>query len=460
MHSLEAEVYVIGCCILYPELAAESYLEPEHFFYDEHQLIFEGIKDVLKSGGTVGTMSVIEAMKRRGTLDASTGPSYIVKMTRAVVGDHEFSYTQRVIIDNWKIRETRKILETYDQVAMVADGPNFIAELMQRLEEVSEVGHITNESTHIRDIMFDVLDDVERDAKDKRDITGAATGFVDLDRMTAGLQKSDLIIVAARPSVGKTAFALNVSEGTTRSKHVSCDVYSYEMGGKQLGKRMGSSTGNIDATVLRSPGKFMKDDDWYKLVDASAELSERNIHVYAQSGMTTAFIRANSRANQRKYKKNDPDNHHIILIDYLQLIPSHTRSGNRQEEVSQISRELKQIARDLDCTVIALSQLSRGVEQRQDKRPMMSDLRESGSIEQDADIVAFLYRDDYYNQETEKKNIIEIIIAKQRNGPTGTVELVFLKQYNKFVNYNRGYDNARKETGQAGSGQQQELSFD
>ncbi len=247
--------------------------------------------------------------------------------------------------------------------------------------------------------------------------------------MTSGFQRSDLIIVAARPSVGKTAFALNIAQNVGVREKETVAIFSLEMGAAQLVQRMICAEANVDAGRMRTG--FLEPDDWEKLTMAIGSLSEANIYIDDSPSVTVADIRAKCRRLKKEKGLG------MILIDYLQLIHGRGKGDNRQQEVSEISRTLKQIARELDVPVIALSQLSRGVEQRQDKRPMMSDLRESGSIEQDADIVAFLYRDDYYDKESEKKNIIEIIIAKQRNGPVGTVELAFLKNYNKFVNLDR-----------------------
>ncbi|MNC07956.1 Replicative DNA helicase [compost metagenome] len=251
--------------------------------------------------------------------------------------------------------------------------------------------------------------------------------------MTNGFQRNDLIIVAARPSVGKTAFALNIAQNVAVRAKETVAIFSLEMSAPQLVQRMICAEANLDANIMRT-GEFKSDDDWSKLTMGIQSLSEAEIYIDDTPGVTVTDIRAKCRRLKKEKGLG------MIVIDYLQLIQGRGKGGeNRQQEVSEISRTLKQIARELDVPVIALSQLSRGVEQRQDKRPMMSDLRESGSIEQDADIVAFLYRDDYYNQDTEKKNIIEIIIAKQRNGPVGTVELVFLKNFNKFVNYERAH---------------------
>lgn len=270
-------------------------------------------------------------------------------------------------------------------------------------------------------------DNIEQLHSRKGDITGVPTGFRDLDRITAGFQRNDLIIVAARPSVGKTAFALNVAQNVATKTDENVAIFSLEMGAEQLVMRMLCAEGNIDAQVLRTGA--LTNEDWKKLTMAMGSLSNAGIFIDDTPGIRVTEIRAKCRRLKQEYGLG------MILIDYLQLIQGSGGKGeNRQQEVSEISRSLKALARELQVPVIALSQLSRGVEQRQDKRPMMSDLRESGSIEQDADIVSFLYREDYYDKETENQNMIEIIIAKQRNGPTGTVTLAFVKEFNKFVN--------------------------
>lgn len=315
------------------------------------------------------------------------------------------------------------------------DVAGMLSDAERKIMEISN-GRSGSGFIAIRDVVMEVFDRVELLHQNKGNTTGIPSGFVDLDKMTAGFQRNDLIIVAARPSVGKTAFALNIAQNVAVRAKETVAIFSLEMSAAQLVQRMICAEANLDANVMRT-GEFKGDDDWAKLTMGIAALSEAEIYIDDTPGITVADIRAKCR--RLKTEKGLG----MIVIDYLQLIHGRGKAGeNRQQEVSEISRTLKQIARELEVPVIALSQLSRGVEQRQDKRPMMSDLRESGSIEQDADIVAFLYRDDYYNQETEKKNIIEIIIAKQRNGPVGTVELVFLKNYNKFANYERAHSDA------------------
>ena len=279
----------------------------------------------------------------------------------------------------------------------------------------------------IGSVLSDAYSTIEKLHQSSGEITGIATGFTDLDKMTAGFQRNDLIIVAARPSVGKTAFALNISQNVAVRTGENVAIFSLEMGAEQLVMRMLCAEGNIDAQRLRT-GRI-EAEDWGRLSLAMSSLSQAGIYIDDTPGLRVNEIRAKCRRLKQEHGLG------MIMIDYLQLIVGNGKPGeNRQQEVSEISRTLKAIARELQVPVIALSQLSRGVESRQDKRPMMSDIRESGAIEQDADIVAFLYRDDYYDKESEDANTIEIIIAKQRNGPTGTVKLSFRKEYNKFVN--------------------------
>jgi replicative DNA helicase len=331
----------------------------------------------------------------------------------------------------------RRLIRTATQIVTKGfAGTEEVSAVLDEAErKILEVGQRRSSGgfVSIRDAVYEVFQRIDYLSQQKGTITGIPSGFHDLDKMTSGFQRSDLIIVAARPSVGKTAFALNIAQNVGVRAGETVAIFSLEMSATQLVQRIICAEGNIDASKMRS-GRLDTEEDWHKLTMAMSTLAEANIFIDDSATITVADIRAKCR--RLKVEKGLG----LIVIDYLQLIQGRGKSGeNRQQEVSEISRTLKAIARELEVPVIALSQLSRGVEQRQDKRPMMSDLRESGSIEQDADIVAFLYRDDYYDQESEKKNRIEIIIAKQRNGPVGTVELGFQQHYNKFVSLNLHY---------------------
>ena len=278
----------------------------------------------------------------------------------------------------------------------------------------------------IRQVALNVLDKIEQATRSKSTVTGLPTGFIDLDYRMSGLQPSDLILIAARPSMGKTAFVLNITDYIAVRRQKTCLIFSLEMSKEQLVNRLLAMESHVDSQNLRTGN--LKDEDWTKLVEGADSIGGSNLIIDDTPGISIAELRSKCR----KYKLEH--NLGIIMIDYLQLMSGSGKSDSRQQEISDISRSLKALAREIDVPVIALSQLSRAVEQRPDHRPMLSDLRESGAIEQDADVVMFIYRDDYYHKDTEKKDIAEIIIAKQRNGPIGTVELVWLPRYTQFVN--------------------------
>ena len=284
----------------------------------------------------------------------------------------------------------------------------------------------TGDFVPIKQVVLNALDKIEKASKNKGTVTGIPTGFIDLDYKTSGFQPSDLILIAARPSMGKTAFVLNVAQNMAFKEGKTVAIFSLEMSKEQLVNRLFSLESKVDSQALRTEN--LTDEDWAKLIEGAAVVGKSNLIIDDTPGISIAELRSKCR----KFKLEH--NLGIIIIDYLQLMSGGKRSESRQQEISEISRSLKAVARELNVPVVALSQLSRAVEQRPDHRPMLSDLRESGAIEQDADVVMFLYRDDYYNKDTDKKNIAEVIIAKQRNGPIGTVELVWLPNYTKFAN--------------------------
>lgn len=369
------------------------------------------------------------------------GVSYLSEVAGSVPTAANIEYYARIVEEKSLLRRLIRTATTIAQEGYARED-EVDALLNEAEKNIMEVAQRKNAGAfhNIKDVLVRTYDNIEMLHNRVGDITGIPTGFAELDRMTAGFQRNDLIIVAARPSVGKTAFALNIAQnvGTKAGENVA--IFSLEMGAEQLVMRMLCAEGNINAQNLRTGS--LTDEDWKKLTMAMGSLSNSGIFIDDTPGVRISEIRSKCRRLKQEHGLG------MILIDYLQLIQGSGRSGeNRQQEVSEISRSLKALARELEVPVIALSQLSRGVEQRQDKRPMMSDIRESGSIEQDADIVAFLYRDDYYDKESENKNIIEIIIAKQRNGPVGTVSLAFVKEYNKFVNLERRFDDAQVPAG-------------
>lgn len=428
-HNQEAEQSVLGAIFLEPQalITASETLLADDFYQAAHRLIFETMLRLSDLGKAIDVVTVTEELSSRNQLDDVGGISYMTELANAVPTAANIAYYAEIVAQKSLLR---KLIRTATKI--VEDSftrEDEVAELLVEAEkQIMEVANRSNSGDfkHVKDVLVQTYENVEKLQNRKGDITGIPTGFRDLDRLTAGFQRGDLIIVAARPSVGKTAFALNVAQavGTQTSENVA--IFSLEMGADQLVMRMLCAEGNIDAQVLRTGA--LTTEDWRKLTMAMGSLSHAGIYIDDAAGIRVNEIRAKCRRLKQESGLG------MILIDYLQLIQGSGSSGqNRQQEVSEISRSLKALARELEVPVIALSQLSRGVEQRQDKRPMMSDLRESGSIEQDADIVAFLYREDYYDKETEDANTIEIIVAKQRNGPTDTVKLAFKKEFNKFV---------------------------
>lgn len=436
--NIEAEQAVIGAIFLEPTALtlASEILIPEDFYRAAHQKIFNAMLKLNDTGKAVDLITVTEELAATKILEDIGGVSYLSEVAGSVPTAANIEYYANIVGEKALLR---KLIRTATGIAQ--DGYTREDEVESLLSEaeksIMEVAQRRNAGAfhNIKDVLVRTYDNIETLHQRTGDVTGIPTGFAELDRMTAGFQRNDLIIVGARPSVGKTAFALNIAQNVAVKSGENVAIFSLEMGAEQLVMRMLCAEGNIDAQRLRTGS--LTDEDWGKLTMAMGSLSNAGIFIDDTPGVRISDLQAKCRRLKQEHGLG------MILIDYLQLILGSGRGGeNRQQEVSEISRSLKQLARELQVPVIALSQLSRGVEQRQDKRPMMSDIRESGSIEQDADIVAFLYRDDYYDKESENKNIIEIIIAKQRNGPTGTVSLAFVKEYNKFVNLERRFDDA------------------
>lgn len=434
--NIEAEQAVLGAIFIEPEaiVTATERLSSEDFYRASHQRIYSVMTSLAEKGQPVDLVTVTAELQDKKWLDEVGGVSYLSDLANAVPTAANVEYYSQIV-------EEKSLLRRLIRVATNIAAEGYAEEdevdtiLNEAEKTILEVSHKKNTSAFvsIKDVLVEAYENIEQLQNRTGDITGIPTGFSELDRMTAGFQRNDLIIVAARPSVGKTAFALNIAQNVATKTDENVAIFSLEMGASQLVMRMICAEGNIDAQRLRT-GSLIE-EDWTKLTMAMGSLSRAGIYIDDTPGIRVNDIRAKCRRLKQEKGLG------MILIDYLQLIRGDGRSGeNRQQEVSEISRSLKSLARELEVPVIALSQLSRGVESRQDKRPMMSDIRESGSIEQDADIVAFLYRDDYYDKESESKDIIEIIIAKQRNGPVGTVELAFVKEYNKFVNLERRFD--------------------
>lgn len=434
--NIQAEQAVLGAVLL--DSSSFTKIEdtrPVDFFSRAHRRIFAAMKELAEDDIPIDLITLTERLQIKGWLDLIGSVSYLAELANSVPTAANIDYYAEIVKEK---SQQRQLIAAAEELADSAYDSKDMAQTIHaaqtKLEDFISINSKRKAMKKIGDILMLCFEDIENryTNRDGTGVTGITSGYEDLDRLTAGFQNSDFIIVAARPSVGKTAFALNVARNAAAKTKKTIAIFSLEMSEKQLVERMISAESNLDASRLKS-GHLLS-TDWDKLTLAIGQLNEYPILIDDTPGITIQEIRIKCRQLKKEYDLG------MILIDYIQLIEAIYRSGgNRQQEVSEISRTLKAIAKELDVPVIGLSQLSRGVEQRQDKRPMMSDLRESGSLEQDADIVAFLYRDDYYNKESERAGIIEIIIAKHRNGPTGTVELGFMKNYNKFVSLDRSH---------------------
>jgi len=424
IENTQAEQAVIGSLLLEGSLFEKMQLESEHFYDRNLKRIFDSMSNVSKKEQSIDIVTV--ATELGSDLAAVGNVSYLTELTESVPSTESIRFYETSIFESYRNRKTREITLKY------AESPNDeeLSQLIKDLEKLQELG-IQQEEMTTYDYLSEIAEDMSKPPEDTK--KGFPTGYTDFDRMTGGTQPGDLIIIAARPSVGKTAFALNIGRGHC-SNGGSTTIFSLEMGVKQLLQRVISANGNVDGQKWQS--MEFSTNDYDNAMKAIGEISNWNLDINEKTKTVNDI-----KSKIRKKVHDEPNEKHLFIIDYLQLMSSTGRYERRDLEVGAITRELKLLAKDLDVPIVLLSQLSRGVEQRQDKRPMMSDLRESGNIEQDADVVGFLYRDDYYDKESEKKNIIEIILSKQRNGPTGTVELVFLKEYGKFVNLDYRYSN-------------------
>jgi replicative DNA helicase len=426
---MEAEQAVLGCMLLDSDTipTVTELIKSGDFYRDDHKEICEAIIDLTEKAGPVDIITVSEQLQLRGTLDKVGGLDYLAAISGSVPTTSNARYYAKIVEEKSLLRKlikasseiTKMSYDAADEAAFVLDQAE--KNIFDILQKRSAQGF-----THIKDILLETFNRLEELYNSKSHITGVPTGFTDLDNKTAGLQNSDLILIAARPGMGKTAMALNIAQHAAVVRRIPVAIFNLEMSKDQLVNRMLSSEVMVDGHKMRT-GR-LEDDDWKKIARALAPLSEAPIYIDDTPGVTVMDIRAKCR--RLKLEKNLG----LVLIDYLQLMQGRGKAENRQQEVSEISRSLKILAKELNVPVVTMSQLSRGPESRTDHRPLLSDLRESGAIEQDADIVMFLYRDDYYNPKSENKNIAEVIIAKHRNGSTGTVELRWFAEYTKFAN--------------------------
>ena len=431
-HNLEAEQSVLGALMLDPEVGSSVFevLQPEDFYRDNHRQIFLALRDLFEKGDPIDLVSVAESLRQSGRLEQIGGIATISQIARSVPSAVNCEYYARIVAEKSLLRQ---LIRSSGQIAEKGYEPGEVATSL--LEEAEKMimdlsqRQVKEGFESIRNILLNTFEKIEALYANKGSLTGIPTFFTELDRMTSGWQPSDLIVIAARPSMGKTALVLNMAQNAAVRGKVPVALFSLEMSKEQLVQRMLCSEAMVDQQRVRT-GDLL-DTDWPKLTRAVGPLSEAEIFIDDTVGISLAELRSKARRLKMEHGLG------LIVIDYLQLMYIGRRAESRQQEVAQISRGLKGIARELNVPVIALSQLNRGVEQRQDKRPIMSDLLESGAIEADADVISFIYRDEYYNPESDKKGIAEIIIAKHRNGPVGSVELGYLKEFTKFVNLDR-----------------------
>lgn len=426
--NIDAERSTLGSMFLEKEAIYKGMelLKPEDFYREAHRVIFEVVIHLANRGEPVDIITVSEELKQRNMLEKIGGVAYLTDLANSVPTAANIEYYAKIVEEKSLLRSIITVATSI--VSMGYQGTEEVDVILDEAEK--QIFQITQKRNvagfvSLKNILIETFERIEKIYESKGGVTGVPTGFPDLDRYTAGLQPSDLIILAARPSMGKTTFALNIIRHATIELKMPVIIFSLEMSKEQLALKLLCSEAGVDNQRIRT-GTLL-DSDWPRLSHALGRLSDANMFIDDTPSVSALEIRARARRIKAEHGLG------LIVIDYLQLMQTRGRSENRQQEVSEISRSLKSLARELGVPVIALSQLSRAVEQRTDKKPNLSDLRESGSLEQDADIVAFLYREDYYNPETDKKNITELIIAKQRNGPVGSIDFLFQKEFSKFV---------------------------
>jgi replicative DNA helicase len=428
-HSIEAEHTLLGSILIDKEALEVSInkLKGDYFYYDGNKEIFEAAKKLSYDNMPVDLLTITEELKKRNKLEQVGGVEYLAGLAENVYSPKNAKAYCKIIEEK---AITRSVIKAANEILSKGyqdeeEVKSLIELAEKRIFDISQQRE-KRDFSHMKDIVLDVFNLLEERASHDGSMTGLTSGFEDIDRMTAGLQKSDFILIAARPSMGKTAFALNLALNAAVIDSANVAIFSLEMAKEQLVQRIVSMESLVESNKLRS-GE-LEGDDWDKITRASSRISEANIYIDDTPGITLFEVQSKCR---RLSAQNGLD---LVVIDYLQLMEGEGKSESRQQEISSLSRGLKGLAREMSCPVISLSQLSRAPEQRQDHRPILSDLRESGAIEQDADVVMFLYRDEYYHEDSEKRGIAEVKIAKHRNGPTGTVELAWVERFTKFAN--------------------------
>lgn len=428
-HSIEAEQSVLGAMIVNKEAinTAIEIIRPDDFYKEANREIFEAIIVLFNKNEPVDIITLSEELKQRGTLDNIGGMTYIANLSSSVATTANTKYYCEIVEEKSILR--RLILSSDEIMNKAYEDSEEVEAILEKAEknifDITQGSHREGFSP-IAEVLLSSFAQIEERAANKGGLTGLTTGFVDLDNKLSGLQKSDLVLLAARPSMGKTALGINIATNSALKGNASVAIFSLEMSKEQLVQRIISATSHVNLQKIISGN--LVDDEWIQVVNSMAPLSQMSIYIDDTAGISLMEMKAKCR--RLKIEKGLD----MVLVDYLQLMTLGGTQESRQQEISAISRGLKGLAKEMECPVVALSQLSRAPELRSDHRPILSDLRESGAIEQDADVVMFLYRDEYYDQDTEKKNIGELIIAKHRNGPTGNIELVWKGEYTKFLN--------------------------
>ena len=439
-NSIEAEQSVIGSMIVDRDVIMEcaEILNKDDFYHQQYGMLFEAIVELYNAGEPVDEITLQNKLKEKGLPPEVASLEFIQELVLAVPTTVNAKSYANIVKDKALLRNIIKVNQNIENMCFEA-SEDVDSILDQTEKDIFSLVQNRGETDYvpIRQVVMNAIAKIEQASKQKGVVTGIPTGFIDLDRQTAGLQPSDLILIAARPSMGKTAFVLNLAQHITIHEHLCAAIFSLEMSKEQLVNRMFALESRVDAQKLRTGN--LQEADWENLVEGAGKIGNSKLIIDDTPGISIGQMRSKCR----KYKMEMGLN--IIIIDYLQLMTGSGKSESRQQEISEISRSLKALARELNVPVIALSQLSRAVEQRPDHRPMMSDLRESGAIEQDADVVMFIYRDDYYNHDSDMKGVSEIIVAKQRNGPIGTIELTWLPELTKFANRDRSQYHNREE---------------
>ncbi len=427
-HSVESEQSILGSIILDKEaiITVAETIQPMDFYKAAHKIIYESILKLNSNNEPIDLITLIEELRKEGHLDSIGGISYLTSLSTIVPTTSNVKYYANIVKEKSVMRQLIKA--SNEIINLGYDASTDVQEILDKAEK--NIFDISQEKSGddiqpINVVLQDTFEMIEKLCTDKSEVTGITTGFADLNKKINGLQRTDLILLAARPAMGKTAFSLNLVQNAALKGDASVAVFSLEMSKEQLVQRMLSAQSNVELSKIKTGN--LGESDWPRIIDGMAVLSEANIFIDDTPGIKISEIR--SKCRRLKIEKGLD----LILIDYLQLMDGEGKNENRQQEIAKISRSLKILAKELDCPVVALSQLSRSPELRKDHRPILSDLRESGSIEQDADIVMFLYRDEYYHDDSEKKNIGEVIIAKNRHGETGNVELVWFGQVQKFA---------------------------